>query len=113
MMETYDRAVCATELRLRDAIFGKITTEGWHPTKAFEAPKSVENENTPIIGGSAQTPAILHVEDGHPGTNESVTAVCKTHASEASESDSSTSSITWDNVSVLSEVDIADLYSDL
>ena len=35
MMETYNRAVCATGLRMPNSISGKIPNERWHATKAF------------------------------------------------------------------------------
>ena len=39
MPDHYDKAVCATELRLRSEIIGKITG-GWRPSAAFEVPNS-------------------------------------------------------------------------
>ena len=37
MPDRYDRAECATELRLRAGIIGEIQ-DGWRPTKSFEIP---------------------------------------------------------------------------
>ena len=102
MMEKYDRAICTTELRLGSSIFGMITDKKWEPTLAFEVPLSL--------------PKPHHVDQvtphENPGNDESrlITQV-KTDET-VGESDSSTSSMTWDNKSDgLSEVDISDLYS--
>ena len=39
MPDRYDRAICATELRLRNEILNKVAT-GWRPTEAYEVPNS-------------------------------------------------------------------------
>ena len=101
MMEKYDRAICTTELRLRGSIFDLIPDHKWLPTPAFEVPQPLLDSNAtssaPQTGmnqaGTRPTPAVEEIVDESDGG-------------------SSTSSITWDNKSdVLSEVDIADLYS--
>ena len=38
MPDLYDRAICATELRLRDEILNRIRSGGWEPSNAFETP---------------------------------------------------------------------------
>ena len=37
MPDRYDRALCATELRLRDDIISRIS-EGWRPQRTFDVP---------------------------------------------------------------------------
>ena len=39
MPDRYDRATCATELRLRNEILTKVAT-GWRPTESFEVPNT-------------------------------------------------------------------------
>ena len=46
MCNTYDRAVCATELRLRGNILNKIDG-GWRPSPAFEVPNSSQEGAPP------------------------------------------------------------------
>ena len=43
MPDRYDRAVCATELRIRDDILGRVRA-GWVPAAAFELPKKPKAE---------------------------------------------------------------------
>ena len=111
MMETYDRAVCTSELRLRNTIMGKITSEGRSPTKAFEVPPAASFEDMPPTRGSDSSGdtqvAIIPTPNKNAATGVIITE------GELSEDDSSTSSLTWDKLSVLSEVDIADLYGGL
>ena len=110
MMETYDRADCTSELRLRNTIMGKIAIEGWSPTKAFEVPPTDSIENNPPV----QEPASGRETQVGTSATPKEDAVNKVSTDcELSGDDSSTSSLTWDKVSVLSEVDIADLYGDL
>ena len=41
MPDRYDRAECATELRIRSEIIDKIK-RGWRPTRALEVPNNME-----------------------------------------------------------------------
>ena len=114
MMETYDRAFCTSELRLRSKILGNITIDGWQPTKEFEVPQQIGDANNVQNGGSPSNQATLKIKDS-PATQEVAGLVKNEQNDDVGESgdESSTSSVTWDNESVLSEVDIADLYGDL
>ena len=102
-MEKYDRDICTTELRLGSSIFGTITDNKWEPTPAFEVPKPLANS----LDANQTNPQV---------TNEKTIEQVTTHVERieaVSDDDSSTSSMTWDNKSDgLSEVDIADLYSE-
>ena len=51
MCNTYDRAICATELRLRDSILNKIDGD-WRPVPAFEVPNSSQEGGAPQDGRS-------------------------------------------------------------
>ena len=53
MMDTYDRALRTTELRLRSSIFEKITIADWVPTHSFEVPNKAITDDT--IGHGDQT----------------------------------------------------------
>ena len=103
MMEKYDRAICTTELRLRSSIFGMITDKKWEPTPAFEVPLTLTDSHEGVL---VNPPVKEKDDESHEDTQGKRTETVE-------ESDSSTSSITWDNKSDgLSEVDITDLYSD-
>ena len=103
MMETYDRDVCATELRLGRSISGMITDRKWSPTAAFEAPRPISDTNEgSVVPGI--TPTVEIVQPMTPITEE---------IEGDTDEGPSTSSMTWGNKSDgLSEVDIADLYSE-
>ena len=45
----YDRAVCATELRMRSEIIAKVN-EGWRPSPAFEVPNDGNGLEGPVKG---------------------------------------------------------------
>ena len=61
MPERYDKAICATELKLRDTIFSKLRS-GWRPQHAFQV-------------GSQDTPAMVEAElDVDSDTSETSTA---------------------------------------
>ena len=114
MMETYDRAVCTSELRLRGSIFHKITDENWEPEKEFEAPAVKDSPAPTLVGGSAITTVVKAVTNDNP--SEGGPGCGKGEPGEtlglSDEDDTSSSSITRGKTSVLSEVDIADLYGE-
>ena len=56
MRNTYDRAVCATELRLRDSILNKIDG-GWRPAPAFEIPNPQERADAQDTHSRAESSA--------------------------------------------------------
>ena len=93
MMEHYDRAVCATELRLRNSILLKIRDDDWQPSPAFQVP----------------------VEEGKArGVTEETTSqadVVKREPDTASDVDSRTSLGADADESDLEEVDISDLFT--
>ena len=112
-MDTYDRAVCTTELRVRNSNLGKITNSGWAPTPSFDVPNNQLRDVTQQSGGSEVSQP--KKQSDHGATSAIVVKLGQdTPPALRAESDenSSTSSVAWDNASdVLSEVDIEDLYS--
>ena len=56
MPDRYDRAVCATELRIRDEILGRAR-EGWAPAAAFELPKKHKADATHVAQSSGNSSA--------------------------------------------------------
>ena len=90
MMGRYDRALCATELRLRNGILSKITGENWFATASLEVPN--DSQST-------------------PPSKPDVTLRPKTKGPEPeSDVETSTGAAFIDNVEGLEEVDIADLF---
>ena len=59
MPERYDKAECATELRLREGILEKIRT-GWRPSGAFELPTEVKAGATPSSSESETSSTSIH-----------------------------------------------------
>ena len=111
MMDTYDRALCTTELRQRNSIFGKIANDGWTPTKSSDVPRVADVIRTTPPRGSAQEQTVLRIKNEPAIETTSSGKACEpSQIIEESEDDSSASSITWGNCSILSEADIADLY---
>ena len=53
MPELYDRAVCATELALRNDILRSITEDGWRPAPSFEIPGNVKKVRVPDAESSS------------------------------------------------------------
>ena len=53
MPELYDRAVCATELSLRNDILTSITEKGWRPAASFEIPGKVKKVRLPAVLSSS------------------------------------------------------------
>ena len=66
MCNVYDRAVCATELTLRDNILNKIDG-GWRPAPAFEIPNSQTEGGAPVTQEEC-------VESSEESTSETSTA---------------------------------------
>ena len=105
MMERYDRAACATELRLGSAIFGKITNGQWEPARSFEAPIQVGD-------ASANNTGLTTAPNHNPNERDGLLLTQQQEPAELSGDDTSTSSVTRGNKSgALSGVAISDLYS--
>ena len=86
MPDHYDRAVCATELRLRNEIIAKLNL-GWRPSKEYETPTALElQENLTqmgdIEGGGPQRKAKKtdKLEDISSSSEEESTSVTSTMA---------------------------------
>ena len=66
MPDLYDRAVCATELRLRDEILNKIR-EGWSPSLPFETPgkekAGSEDAETSSASSTSETSSVISEEN--------------------------------------------------
>ena len=117
MMEHYDRAVCTTELRLRDDILRRVRTQNWVPTGSFEVPNASPDiaVGGPQIDGPAVDPPFCDTEPAKPrsGAREVVPpglAGCDP-SFEATQSDDETSLGTDAEDADFSEVDISDLYA--
>ena len=94
MMGHYDRAVCTTELRLRNDILQKIRGQEWEPTPAFQVP--VEEAKVKL----SQASTVAECSQPDPSDPET--------ASDASDRTSLGADVGED---VSSEVDILDLYT--
>ena len=53
MPERYDRAVCVTELAIRDDIIRRITMDGWRPVNSFSVPTPSNPANTNSTGNNS------------------------------------------------------------
>ena len=66
MPDVYDRAVCVTELRLRDQILEKIRN-GWSPSQSFETPgknkTEVEDAETSSASSTSETSSVTSEVD--------------------------------------------------
>ena len=69
MPDRYDKAVCATELKLRDKIFSQIRS-GWQPQRAFQVRVPEEQADTRNTvesesdSDTSVTPKASHVKEG-------------------------------------------------
>ena len=60
MPEHYDRAYCATELRIRNSVFLRVA-DGWVPARAFEVPNGPDEKGagtpleSPSVGDTSET----------------------------------------------------------
>ena len=71
MCDRYDRAVCATELKLRNSILAKLDG-GWRPVPEFEVPKEEKGRDVPAgdeecdatsIESTSETSTEMHVKE--------------------------------------------------
>ena len=72
MPDKYDRAICATELRLRNEILEKVRTESWRPTDSFEIPVRntkiekagiVSDDESPSMSSTSETSTASHLKE--------------------------------------------------
>ena len=59
MPERYDKAECATELRLREKILKEVRA-GWRPSGAFELPMEVKAGAAPSSSESETSSTSIH-----------------------------------------------------
>ena len=102
----YDRAFCVTEQRLRGNIFSKIGG-GWAPAISYEVPNVTErgnsqNSEADTIRVGAQDTAVFPSPENK---QEDATG----NASEQSDGDTSTGTVSAECLEEFSDVDIADL----
>ena len=127
MMEHYDRAQCATELRLRGDILERVRNQGWAPAGSFEVPAPPQRTGgesqevvCPVQTKSCTKDDALTAcsqEKGHTPCDtagENKTSCETTGISppfDKAESDDETSLGTDVEEAEFSEVDISDLYA--
>ena len=84
MPDRYDRAVCSTELRIRNDIFSRIRDEGWQPTPAFEIPggkkgaatKTAENKHeTSTAASTSETSLTRYAEEEQERIDNDISAL--------------------------------------
>ena len=100
-MDTYDRALCTTELRLRNSIFEKITVEGWFPTQSSEVRNKSIKDNTSATKTPPISQPLLKIENNDPSEGGGGSEKATPAESEGQPNgESPTSSVSWHNVSV-------------
>ena len=93
MPNRYDRATCATELRLRDSVLDSIR-KGWSPAGMFEVPTSVEDSGIRCAPDSESpwSPEDLGGESPQGGENPDTSVSSKAEEDEIMEISSQSSS---------------------
>ena len=111
MMDRYDRALCTTELRLRNGIVSRISAEGWAPTASFEVPEEPKLTTgvTPMKGEPTPTPDDTP-QDGGPTPAPEVVPVKGVAPPGESDSETSVGTAPSDHIDDIEEVDISDLF---